>query len=276
MSAPRKARFGRRRWPFTARFAFISQRLTDNCGGLLLVFLIACQLSRLSLSAQVVHYDVTAARASLADLNSAEQALGRVYSSNSPFHFRITVALTNYYIGAYRPLRQSYSQEQRPFLAATAKVVTNDLNLAALSQQLWPADGNVVVYMTNALRWVATNILYDSDLADRIGNGESDTRSSTDVLELRKGTCSECANLFLALMRYKRIPAAYITGFAFKYGYHAWAEVYLDGPGWVSVDPQAGTVGVSTGHIKLFRSVDFPAIHTQLRAIKIRVAEVSE
>ncbi len=185
--------------------------------------------------------------------------------------------MTNYHIGAYNPLKQSYSQELRPFLAATAKVVTNDLNLAALSRQLWPVDGNVPVYLTNALRWVATNIVYDRDLADRIGSGESDTRSSTDVLALRKGTCSECANLFIALMRYKGIPAAYITGYGFKYGmYHAWAEVYLDGPGWVSVDPQAGTVGVSTGHIKLFRSVDFPAIHTQLRAIKIRATVVSE
>jgi transglutaminase superfamily protein len=260
----------------TDQFSSTGERIKCDFASLLLLLLNACNLFHPSVNAQVMEYDITASRASMADLNSSEQTLGRVYCSNSPYHFRISVALTNYQIPNYNPLRRSYRREFLPFLAATGKVVTNDVNLTTLSQQLWPSDGNVAVYLTNSLNWVATNILYDSELATKLGNGESDTRSSADVLTLRKGTCSEYANLFIALMRYRNIPAAYITGYAFKYGYHAWAEVYLDSAGWVSVDPQGGTIGISTGHIKLFRSADFPAIQTKLGEIKIKATVIDE
>lgn len=212
----------------------------------------------------------------MADLSSAEQSLVQVYSSNFPYHFRITVAVTNYHIPNYSPLKRLYPREFGPFLAATSKIVTNDVKLGSLAQRLWPSDGSVAVYLTNSLRWVATNIVYDSDLARQIGNGESDTRSSADVLALRKGTCSEYSNLFIALMRYRNVPAAYVTGYYSGGGYHAWAEVYLDGAGWVSVDPQGGTVGITTGHIKLFRSVDFPAIQVKLGEIKVKASAISE
>ena len=76
-------------------------------------------------------------------------------------------------------------------------------------------------------------------------------------------------------MRYRNVPAAYVAGYYSGGGYHAWAEVYLDGAGWVSVEPQGGTVGISTGHIKLFRDVDFPAIQVKLGDIKIKASVIS-
>ncbi len=237
---------------------------------LLLVFLSLCNLLHLQVDAQVMKYDITASRASMADLNSAEQTLCQIYSSNAPYHFRISVVSTNYQIPHYNPLKRSYGPEFLPFLTATSKIITNEVNLATLSERLWPSDGNIAFYVTNSLRWVASNIVYDSGVASKVGSGESDTLSSADVLAMRKGSCSEYANLFIALMRYRNIPAAYITGYHTIGSYHAWVEIYLDGPGWVSIDPQGQTIGLSTGHIKLFRSADFTAIHTKLSEIKIK------
>src|SRR5262249_26834129 len=91
-----------------------------------------------------------------------------------------------------------------------------------------------------------------------------------DVHSAKRYPPQKYTNVLIALMRYRSIPAAYITEYYFDSSYHAWAEVYLDDVGWLSVDPQGGVVGLSTRHLKLFRSSDFPAIETKLREIKIK------
>lgn len=56
------------------------------------------------------------------------------------------------------------------------------------------------------------------------------------------GRCSELSYLFVALCRAAGVPARELRGLTFQWdegepGYHQWAEVYLDGTGWVPVDP---------------------------------------
>jgi len=72
------------------------------------------------------------------------------------------------------------------------------------------------------------------------------------LFEWKQGFCEHFSSAFVILMRAAGIPSRVVTGYAGGYrnpfgGYwivrnqdaHAWAEVWLDGRGWVRVDPTA-------------------------------------
>jgi transglutaminase-like putative cysteine protease len=64
------------------------------------------------------------------------------------------------------------------------------------------------------------------------------------ALRLKKGDCSEYADLFVALCRSRNIPARVVTGYTVKSdtktSKHNWVEVYLQKYGWVPFDPSSG------------------------------------
>ena len=79
-------------------------------------------------------------------------------------------------------------------------------------------------------------------------------RNSVDefLFDYKAGFCEHFSSAFVGLMRAAGIPSRVVTGYAGGYrnpigGYwlvrnsdaHAWAEVWLDGRGWVRVDPTA-------------------------------------
>ena len=64
------------------------------------------------------------------------------------------------------------------------------------------------------------------------------------AIQLGKGDCTEYSDLFVALCRAKNIPARVESGYTVGFGKastrHNWAEVYLQGYGWVPFDPSKG------------------------------------
>ena len=64
------------------------------------------------------------------------------------------------------------------------------------------------------------------------------------ALRLKKGDCSEYADLFVALCRARKIPARVVSGYTVnpdtKTSRHNWVEVYLQRYGWVPFDPSSG------------------------------------
>lgn len=65
-----------------------------------------------------------------------------------------------------------------------------------------------------------------------------------------EGDCDEHADLYVTLLRAKRIPARRVVGHIFRLNSepeaHAWCEVFLAKKGWVPVDPALGNFGVLT------------------------------
>jgi len=97
------------------------------------------------------------------------------------------------------------------------------------------------------VRWVYSNMSYQI----------SNTPRASDVLAVKIGDCTEYTQLFLALARAATIPARRVIGLAYTeyrgrpaFGYHAWAEVAIDGR-WVPVDPTWNEVVADATHIKL-------------------------
>lgn len=63
------------------------------------------------------------------------------------------------------------------------------------------------------------------------------------VLDEKHGDCGQVSLLFITMCRYKGIPARWQSGFMLHPGYenlHDWAEIYIEGMGWIPVDPSFG------------------------------------
>lgn len=148
------------------------------------------------------------------------------------------------------------------FLEPTPYVNSCSENIASVADTLF--NGNEVYSLDIIKKALAfsSRITFDEQLAQALDRGQSMTVSSDDVLRSMTGTCSEATNVFLALMRYKRIPARMVVGYCFLpekgvNNSHAWAECYIEGVGWWGVDPQNGTPTIPYFGYKLFFGKDF-------------------
>jgi transglutaminase-like putative cysteine protease len=67
------------------------------------------------------------------------------------------------------------------------------------------------------------------------------TSTAAHALEIGRGVCQDHAHLFIACCRAAGVPARYVSGYVDP-GHdepaasHAWADVWVEGEGWVSID----------------------------------------
>jgi transglutaminase-like putative cysteine protease len=67
------------------------------------------------------------------------------------------------------------------------------------------------------------------------------TSTAAQALDLGRGVCQDHAHLFIACCRARGVPARYVSGYVDpghdeEAASHAWADVWVEGDGWVSVD----------------------------------------
>ena len=146
----------------------------------------------------------------------------------------------------YNP-NKNYPDSIEQYLNPTRLINCNSSVTKHIADSLF--DGNeVTLYqiIDKALQFSAS-IIYDESLANDISNGKILGKSSDISIKKMSGTCGESANVFIAIMRYMRVPTRFVTGYIWNEAEnissgHAWAEVFLDGFGWWAVNPQsAGT-----------------------------------
>ena len=100
--------------------------------------------------------------------------------------------------------------------------------------------------LTALTRWVHRAVAYTLDF---------NPWSASEVLAKGRGDCSEAALLLVALARAAGLPAREVNGLVLAqgepagFGYHAWAEVYVDGR-WTPVDPTWDEVPINPTHIR--------------------------
>ncbi len=75
-------------------------------------------------------------------------------------------------------------------------------------------------------------------------DGANTGTGAIDAFALGHGVCQDFAHVFIAACRYLAIPARYVSGYMLntenpskQTAVHAWAEVLIDGLGWVGFDP---------------------------------------
>jgi transglutaminase-like putative cysteine protease len=93
--------------------------------------------------------------------------------------------------------------------------------------------------------------------------GSTTSSTAADaVLVGRRGVCQDFAHLLIALSRSLGLPARYVSGYLYDpdkspdaiLASHAWVEVFLDGRGWLGLDPTHNrVVGVLYARIAIGR-----------------------
>lgn len=114
--------------------------------------------------------------------------------------------------------------------------------------------------VTRLAVWVHENIEYDLSSITAEAS-----KSATWTEKNRYGVCDELTSLFISMSREAGIPARFVSGLAYTnleefpshWWAHGWAEVWLEGYGWVPVDVTYGQVlWTDATHIPFQRSLD--------------------
>lgn len=111
------------------------------------------------------------------------------------------------------------------------------------------------------LEWVDANVTYEIVL---------ETLTGPEVLEMKRGKCSESAVLFASLAKAAGIPTRMAFGESYsgeRWDGHMWNEVWLGN--WVAVDPSFGTFVAGPSHLKL---ADSPTV-AGLRAVRFGLGD---
>lgn len=161
------------------------------------------------------------------------------------------------------------------YLMPTKSIECDSKEIKKLAENLIGNEKNKLIIINKILEFTR-NIEFDDELSTRIYEGE-DTQSALNTINIMKGGYSECTNVFIALCRASNIPAKFILGKTSKNLYHTWAEVYIQGVGWIPVetrinipvDINKGYFGITNKHIKIYEGVDFEDINVKLYNLDI-------
>jgi transglutaminase-like putative cysteine protease len=161
----------------------------------------------------------------------------------------------------------------RPFVARSADDPRTGANAFIGATDAWPADEakirQAVVAALGAERAPAQGVL-PSASRERIETilawtrahvrfGGPDTGSRygvAKVLDQGFGHCWDVSDVFITLCRTARIPARQVGGWLRGVDGHVWAEVWIEGEGWLEVDPGTSWLGVSEDYVPLWASDD--------------------
>ena len=136
-----------------------------------------------------------------------------------------------------------YDEKLRNYLKPTTFINSESESTRHLADSIFSGNEKTVVEIIRKALAISSKLKFDELLAQKIYNGDVSCMSSDYSLKTMTGTCSECTNIFLALMRNRNIPARFVRGMVFNQGnmtFHTWAEIWFDNFGWWAVDPQTG------------------------------------
>jgi transglutaminase-like putative cysteine protease len=150
--------------------------------------------------------------------------------------------------------------EHIKYTLPTSVIDSGDDLVRKKALELAEGEDDLFVVLFKLASWVEENIQYDlSTLTADV------SQPASWVLRNRVGVCDEMTSLFIAMSRGLGIPARFVSGVSYTTSSsfeenwlpHGWAEVYVDGAGWVSFDPTFQQFGyVDATHIKLSESID--------------------
>jgi len=144
------------------------------------------------------------------------------------------------------PRVEATEEEIKKNLAATIDIPANHPLVIGLAQHAVDGTGTVSEKVSRLVEFVE-HYIQDDYTANPL--------TLMDIIEKKKGDCSEHAKLFTATARALGIPCRTVGGLVYlgddyqAFGLHAWNEVVMGGV-WVPVDPTWGQTAVDVTHIR--------------------------
>jgi len=161
-------------------------------------------------------------------------------------------------LAAYPEARVGLSESLASRRAALALPEQFNPRTVALGRQLARDGGNPEAIVGRALTWLREAGLQYTLSPPRLGRDTADEF----LFETRQGFCEHFSSAFTVLMRAAGVPTRIVTGYqggelnpfdqfmvVRQSDAHAWSEVWIEGRGWVRVDPTAAAnpVRISQG-----------------------------
>ena len=127
--------------------------------------------------------------------------------------------------------------------------------LRALADTLTPASEHSLSALHDLSALIREKVTYTSGQTTA-------TTTAGDALKNKTGVCQDHSHIFLSAVRQKGYCARYVSGYlhmdaqVFQEASHAWAEVYLDGLGWVGFDISNG-ISPDERYVRIAQGLDY-------------------
>lgn len=146
-------------------------------------------------------------------------------------YFEVRATVTS----ACPPLTQTKRKVDQELLAANEFWPTKDLEIVALARKITEGKTDARSKADAILAWLmpGKNIRFAGDVTgSRYGVAQ--------VLKQGYGHCWDFSDCFVTLCRAAGVPSRQVLGWLHGVSGHVWAEVLVEGRGWLAVDPTAG------------------------------------
>lgn len=178
------------------------------------------------------------------DTPHASAFMTQPYQSNRPTVFETKYRFTSY--AEYHPLPKHFKHREAdrrsptlaPYLQERAPHCIFTPEIKSLADSI--IGNETRPYYKARLLFEAMRAIYPWASALEYSTIENITLY---VIQNRHGDCGQVTLLYIALCRYVGIPARWQSGFMLHPGYenlHDWCEIYIEGMGWIPVDPSFG------------------------------------
>jgi len=176
----------------------------------------------------------------------------------NPFDFFLELGVEEYPF-TYAP---ELSQNLEPYLAADPRGPQLKAFLGRISREKQSTIGFIV----ELNRMVSNEVKYVTRL-------DPGVQTCEETIERASGSCRDSAWLLVQILRQIGIAARFVSGYLIQLApdegasehsdnsqddsaaFHAWAEAFLPGAGWIGLDPTSGLLA-GEGHIPLFCTPD--------------------
>lgn len=158
-------------------------------------------------------------------------------------------------------------RENRTLTAATPFWPADDPDIRALAKRIVAGKAGREAQVDALLRWLAPGRNIQSG-----GPVRGSRWGVKRVLEQKFGHCWDSSDCFVTFCRALGIPSRQVGGWLYGADGHIWAEVLLEGKGWLQVDPTGGgQLACGIYHIPYFVTEDgeMPILYVAMPQVEI-------